>query len=62
MDSFAPRVSDFDALFANEDIDVLFACETKWKLWESGTFKQLKFDGSVIFMVTHSMVSGQRHG
>ena len=29
VNSFAPRASDVDALFAHEHIDILFVCETK---------------------------------
>ena len=31
VNSFASRASDVDTFFAHEDIDILFACETKQK-------------------------------
>ena len=62
VNSFAPRASDVDALFAHEEIDILFACETKQQRWKSGAVKRLHFDGSIISMTAHEKSSGKRRG
>lgn len=53
MNSFAPRASDVDVLFAYEEIDLFFVCKTKQRRWASGTIKQLEFDGSITSMSSH---------
>ena len=50
VNSFAPRAMDVDTLFKHEDIDILFACETKKQQWASGAMQQLDFEGSIISM------------
>ena len=62
VNSFAPRASDVDALFAHEEIDLLFVCETKQQRWASGTVKQLEFGGNVMSMTAHAKTSGKRQG
>ena len=62
VNSFAPRASDVDALFAHEHIDILFVCETKQQRWESGSVKPLHFEGNVIAMTAHTKKSGRRMG
>ena len=62
MKSFAPRATDVDALFAHENIDVLFVCETKKQRWESGSVKPLHFDGSVISMTPQTKRRNKRDG
>ena len=62
VNSFSPRAADVDALFAREQIDILFACETKQQRWLSGSVKPLNFDGSVISMTAHAKSRGTRQG
>ena len=62
VNSFAPRASDVDALFAHEHIDILFVCETKQQRWESGSVKPLHFDGNVKAMTAHAKKGGKRMG
>ena len=62
VNSFAPRASDVDALFAHEHIYILFVCETKQQRRESGSVKPLHFDGNVIAMTAHAKKSGKRQG
>jgi len=62
VNSFAPRAADVDALFAHEDIDILFVCETKQQRWSSGSVKPLDFDGNVISMMAKAKSSGKRQG
>lgn len=55
--SYVPRAADVDALFAHEEIDGIFVCEAKQQRWDSGTVKQLDFDGTVISMESHNRTS-----
>ena len=50
VNSYTPRAPYVEALFAHEEIDVLFVCETKQQRWPSGAVKPLVFDGSIIAM------------
>ena len=57
VNSYTPRAPYVEALFAHEQIDVLFVCETKQQRWPSGSVKPLEFDGSIIAMSAHAPTS-----
>ena len=48
VNSFAPRASNVDVLFAHEHMDILSVCETKRQRWASDSVKPLHFEGNVI--------------
>ena len=60
--SYTPRSPYVEALFAHEEIYVLFVCETKQQRWPSGSVKPLEFDGSIIAMTAHAKTRGRRKG
>ena len=62
VNSYTPRAPYVEALFAHEQIDVLFVCETKQQRWPSGSVKPLEFDGSIIAMSAHAKTRGRRQG
>ena len=62
VNNYTPRAPNVEALFAHEEIDVLFVCETKQQRWPSGSVKPLDFDGSIIAMSAHAKTRGRRQG
>ena len=62
VNSYTPRAPYVEALFAREEIDDLFVCETKQQRWPSGSVEPLDFDGSIIAMSAHAKTRGRRQG
>ena len=60
VNSYSQRAEDVETLFAQEEIDILFVCETFQRRFESGIILPLNFAGSVISMPAHKNLRGGR--
>lgn len=60
VNRIAPRASNVDVVFAQEEVDLLFVCETKQRRWAGVIIEHIEFKCSITSMPAHVQTSGKR--